>query len=325
VSGRPPRGLWPAVTDVERIAVARLRLYELYDQDSNLRDALLRFHAAWWNASGRLLRRLDDALPDLDDAERRFADLVDPETAHNYFSDLRALTAEVGLDRIPMVGTPAVVLVGYLPSGTGQAHRFLWHLDKALLYEAAPADAKKSALPVPRPTFTALASFGTPIPMIDDSIAGTNARWDPRTEVLADARQRLRAETGLADAAIKTELARIAEEGGYQFPDTSTQRGGIFRLDRDAQWVWWRIRRRWTYQAIAREWNQQHPDDFRLQARSPAGDLEARLWEARHPDDVGGLTSPAQAIALVRKAVTTFARRARVNIETGPGRRPRRG
>lgn len=285
--GRAPKGLWPAVTDIERVAFSRLRLYERYDRDARIREALIQFHVEWWRRLGRRLRRLDDCLLDLDDAERQLADLVGLGPAHDYFGDLGALAAEAGLDRIPMVGTPPVVIAGYLPSGIAQAHRFLWHLDKALLQEGVQAGALRSARPVRRPTFVALASFGAPIPALDTSIAGTAARWDPRTELRADARRRLRNETNLTRKAIETELARIADEGGYQFPDTSSQRSGIWRLDRDAEWVWWRMRRRWTYERIAREWERLHPSDFRLQYR--LDDEEARKWKADNPLEAGSL------------------------------------
>jgi len=152
-----------------------------------------------------------------------------------------------------MVGTP--LIAGYLHSGVAQAHRFLWGLDKALLWEAAPDTAKGSLPPVGRPTFVALASFGASIPVVDTSIAETAARWDPRTELRADARRRLRSETDLTRETIEAELNRIGEEGGYQFPDTSTQRSGIWRLDRDSQWTWWRIRRGWTYTGSPRSGN----------------------------------------------------------------------
>lgn len=226
--GRAPKGLWPAVTDIERVAFSRLRLYEHYERDDRLRDALVQFHGEWWTGLGRSLRRLDECLLDLDDAERRLADLVGPELAHDYLADLGALAAEAGLDRIPMIGTP--LIAGYLPSGIAQAHRYLWRLDKALLWEAAPVEAKASLPPVRRPTFLALGSFGASIPAVDTAIAGTAARWDPRTEHLADARRRLRSETDLTRETIEAELIRIGKEGGYQFPDTSTQRGGIGAL-----------------------------------------------------------------------------------------------
>ena len=274
--GRAPKGLWPAVTNIQRVAFSRLRLYEHYDRDDRLRDALVGFHGEWWTRLGRSLRRLDDCLPDLDDAERHLADLVGQGPAHDYFEALGALAAEAGLDRIPMVGTPPLVIAGYLPSGT-------------------------------------------PIPAVDTSIAGTDARWDPRTELRADARRRLRHEMNLTRETIEAELARIADDGGYQFPDTSTQRSGIWRLDRDAEWVWWRIRRRWTYEQIARAWERLHPGDFRLQYR--LDDDEARQWKADNPLEAGSLMFPAEAVSLVRKAVTTFALRAQVHVMTRPGGR----
>ncbi len=322
MAGVVPKGLWLAVTDIERVVGPRLRLYEHYERDDRLREALIGFHREWWNRLGRSLRRLDPYLPDLDDPVRQLAELVGVGPAHDYFGELGVLAAEAGLDRIPMVGTPPVVIVGYLPSGIAQAHCYLWDLDKALLWEAAPVGLTEKLPPVRRPTFVALAKFGTPIPAVETSIAGTDAQWNPRTETRADARRRLRDETGLARETIETELARIASEGGYQFPDTSTQRGGIWRLDRDAEWVWWRIRRRWTYEQIVREWERLHPGDFRLQYR--LDDDEAREWEAANPLEAGILMAPAQAVGLVRKAITTFAQRARVNVKIGPDRRASR-
>ncbi len=315
---RPPKGLWPAVTKIQQVGASRLRLYEHYDRDEGLREALLGLHREWWGELGGRLRRLDDCLPDLEDAERQLADLVGAQPARNYLGDLRALAVQVGLDRIPMVGTPPAVIAGYLPSGIAQAHRFLWGLDKALLWEAA-AEGIGSVPAVRRPTFVSLASFGAPIPAVDMSIAGTGACWNPRTELLADARRRLRNETELTREAIELELARISRAGGYSFPDTSTQRTGIWRLDRDAEWVWWRIRRRLTYEHIVREWQRLHPGDVRLQYR--LDDDEARKWKAENPHEAGSLMAPAEAIGLVRKAVATFARRARVDVGTGPGRK----
>ncbi len=319
---RAPKGLWPAVTETVQVAGLRVRLYEHYDRDDRLREALAEFHAESWAPLAPGLRRLSDCLPDLDDAESLLVESVDPRRGLDYLVALRALAAEAGLDRIPMFGTPPVVIAGYLPSGTAQAHRFLWHLDKALLWEAAAAGIKGSPPPVRRPTFVTLASFGAGVPAVDTSIAGTDARWDPRTEVPADARRRLRNETSLAPETIEAELTRIGEDGGYRFPDTSTQRGGIWRLERDAEWVWWRIRRRWTYEQIAREWERLHPGDIRLQYR--LDDDVAREWEAANPSEARTLAAPVEAVSLVRKAVTTFARRAGVDVRTGPGRRANR-
>jgi hypothetical protein len=93
---------------------------------------------------------------------------------------------------------------------------------------------------------------------------------------------------------------------------------GAPRLDRDAQWTWWRIRWGWTYGQIAEEWERLNPGDLRLQPRS---DAFAREWEASYPDELGRLERPADAARLVRKAVTTFAERARVDFRRGPGRR----
>jgi hypothetical protein len=319
MAGLASKGLWLAVTDIERVVGPRLRLYEHYDSDDRIREALIGFHRQWWNRLGRSLRRLEDCLPDLDDAERQLAELVGVGPAHDYFAELGALAAEAGLDRIPRVGTPPMVIAGYLPSGIAQTHRFLWHLDKALLWEAAPAGLKERLPPVRRPTFVSLASFGTLIPAVDTSIAGTDARWNPRSELLAAARRRLRDETDLPRGTIEAELIRIADEGRYQFPDTSTQRSGIWRLDRDAEWAWWRIRRRWTYEQIVREWERLHPGDFRLQYQ--LDDDVARRWKVENPLEAGSLMAPAEAVGLVRKAIATFAQRARVDVRTGPGRR----
>jgi hypothetical protein len=299
----------------------RLRLYEHYDRDEDIRETPLAFHDEWSGKLGGHLRRLNDCLPDLPDAERQLATLLGAEPAHHYFGGLGALAAETGLDRIAMVGTPPVVFTGYLPSGIAQAHRFLWRLDIALMSKVA--QAAMGSLPVDRrPSFVALASFGALVPAVDMSIAGSNARWNPRTELLADARRRLRNETNLTRRAIETELARIAGEGGYEFPDTSTERSGIWRLDRDAEWAWWRIRRRWTYEQIAREWDRLHPGDLRLQYR--LDDDEARKWKAENPHEAGSPIAPEEAIGLVRKAVNTFARRAQIDARTGPGRRASR-
>ena len=316
MAGGAPKGLWPAVTAIERVAYSRLRLYEHYDRDEELRQALLQFHRDWWTKFGRALRRLDDSLPDLGDAEHELANLVGTVTAHTYLGDLGMLAAAAGLDRIPMVGTPPVAVAGYLPSGIGQAHRFVWHLDKALMWEAARPKASSRA--VRRPTFVALASFGTPIPAVATSIAGTTAHWDPQSELLSEARRRLRREMDLAPETIEKELTRIGQDGGYQFPDTSTQRSGIWRLDRDALWTWWRIRWGWTYSQIAVEWERLHPGDHRLQTRA---DVFAQEWEARNPDELGNLVVPADANRLVRKAITTFAERARVDCTRASQRR----
>jgi hypothetical protein len=322
MSQSAPKGLWPAVTAIERVGFLRLRLYEHYDRDADLRDRLMQLQPAWWGWHGRSLARLSDCLLDLDDAEQLLAGRVGVNDARDYLAAIRALAAEVGLDRIPMVGTPPEILTGYLPSGVAQVHRYLWHLYNRLPREGAPPDANERFLRIPRPSFVALASFGAPIPVVDMSIAGTSARWDPRTELRVDARPRLRKETGLASEAIEAELTRIADQGGYEFPDTATQRSGIWRLDRDAQWVWWRIRRRWTYEQIAREWQRLHSDDFRMQYR--LADKVSRRWKAEHPQEAGTLLATREAVGMVRKAVTTFARRAQVNVVTGPGRQASR-
>lgn len=316
----PPKGLWPAVTGLERIAFSRLRLYELYDGDNNVQDRLTRFYGEHWQPLGPAFRRLDDCLPDLSEADAALVDRVGRDRAHEYLDALTDLGQELGLDRIATVGTPPATIGGYLPSGIAQAHRYLWHLDKALLFDAAPVELKRSASGPTRPTFVYLASFGTAIPAVDTSIAGTDARWDPRSELLADARRRLREAARLPPDLIESELDRIAGAGSYQFPDTSSKRGEVYRLDRDAWWVWWRIRHRWTYEQIARRWERLHPDDFRMQYRLDDDD-EAREWAAQHPEEARSPVVPQDAVGLVRKAVTTFAGRARVDVRTGPGRR----
>jgi hypothetical protein len=319
VPERPPKGHWLAVTDVEQLGGLRLRLYECYDGDEALIRALVAFHSLWWDRIGSDLRRLDDCLPDLDDAEALLADQVGLRAATDYFREFRDVVANAGLDRIGMVGTPPVVAAGYLPSGSGQAHRFLWHLDKALLWERAVTELRTPPPLTRRPTFVTLSSFGAGVPAVDRTIAGTSARWDPRTELLAHARRRLHDEKDVDPETIEAELGRIAREGSYRFPDTSTRRDGVWRLDRDALWVFWRIRRRLTYVEIAREWDALHPGDFHLQPRS---DDEARKWDEDNPQEAGSLVTPADAAELVRKAVKVFAVRAGVDVRTGPGRRP---
>jgi hypothetical protein len=254
----------------------RRRLYELYDQDEAMIGALVAFHSLWWDRIGSDLRRLDDCLPDYDDAEARLADRVGLRGASEYLGEFRAIVDDAGLDRIGMVGIPPVVVAGYLPSGSGQAHRYLWHLDKALLSERAAPKLRTPLPPIRRPTFETLSGFGAGVPVVNTVIAGTTARWDPRTELLAHTRRRLHAETELDLETVEAELGRIRLEGSYRFPDTSTRRDGVWRLDRDAQWVWWRIRRRLRYAEIAREWAALHPNDLHLQLRA---DDEARKWD----------------------------------------------
>jgi len=315
---RPPRGEWPAVTDVEWMGGLRRRLYECYDRDEALIGVLVAFHSLWWDRIGSDLRRLDDCLPDYDDAEARLADRVGPRAANDYLREFRDIVEEAGLDRIGMVGTPPVVVAGYLPSGSGQAHRFLWHFDKALLSERAATKLRTPLPPIRRPTFMTLSGFGAGLPAVNTAIAGTTARWDPRTELLAHARRRLHDETELDPEAVEAELGRIRLESSYRFPDTSTRRDGVWRLDRDAQWVWWRIRRGLKYAEIAREWAALHPNDFHLQLRL---DDEARKWDQDNPQEAASSVEPADAVELVRKAVRVFAARAGVDVHTGPGRR----
>ena len=162
-----------------------------------------------------------------------------------------------------------------------------------------------------------LSGFGAGLPAVNTAIAGTTARWDPRTELLAHARRRLHDETELDREAVEAELGRIRLESSYRFPDTSTRRDGVWRLDRDAQWVWWRIRRRLRYVEIAREWAALHPNNLRLQRRL---DDEARKWDQDNPQEAASSVEPADAVELVRKAVRVFAARAGVDVRTGPGR-----
>ena len=312
---RPAKGILLALTDIERADFLRLRLYVHYDRDDELQAALIRYHRDWWDDLGPGLRRLDDCLPDLDDALGLLVDTIASRRVPDYFRALVALAEETGLGRIPAVGRPPVTAVGYLPSGLAQAHRFLWHLDKALLYEAAPPNPRLSAEPIPRPTFVGLNSFGPPVPAVDTAIRGSDARWDPRSETRAVARHRLRAETSLSSEQIEGELDRIAADGDYSFPDTPTERNGISRLERDAEWTWWRIRHRWTYRRIAEEWDRLHPRDVQLQVQQ---DRKLTREETREP---WYMTNPTEAVGLVRKAVGTFARRARIRVDTGPGRR----
>ena len=70
---KPDRARLPrsAVTAVERVAWARLRLYELYDADASTVDALDRFRQEWLDQLAVVFRCLDDCLPNLPDAEER--------------------------------------------------------------------------------------------------------------------------------------------------------------------------------------------------------------------------------------------------------------
>jgi hypothetical protein len=331
VTGLATRGARPAVLGIEQVAGLRLRLYLLYDSDIGLVEALDDLHGRWWAVIGSHLRRLDECLPDLKDAERLLSDRVGAEPASDYLQALKSLALQVGLDRIPAFGTHptnlplafpeersslTVPFTGYLPSGVAQMQRFLWHLDKAKLYETAEPRRAAPLGGVPRPTFMWLASFGMPISIVDMSIAGTEAQWDPRTETLADARRRLRAQTTLPREALETELARIAKEGKYLFPDTSSN------LDRDARLVWWRIRRSWTYEEVAAQSIQKDPWGHTLPAFERHTQAPERNPES--PEDAQRRMKPAYAIDQVRKAVRIFARRAQVDVSTESGRRPNR-
>ncbi len=348
-----------AVTPVERVAWARLRLYELYDANTSAAGALDLFRQAWWDPLAVVFRRLDDCLPDQRDAEDQLTQAARSDRilryrytpldiathtrgkwARRYLHELAGLAEDLGLSRIPMVGTPPIVTPGYLPSGTAQAHRYLWHLDKALLFERDAGAGEGAGLSEsPRPTFVRLASFWSPVPKVDLSIAGADARWDPRTEYRSDALRRLRRRKDLQVETIKRELDRISREGAYEFPDTITQRTGVSRADRDAQWVWWRLRFRWPYRRIAEEWENLHPGDILFQERrdrksdderADAGapgrkavgvqaqqDKETADEVAREP---WPMEKPEDAVGLVRKGIGTFAEWARVDVTTGPGR-----
>ncbi len=153
---------------------------------------------------------------------------------------------------------------------------------------------------------------------MDSRVHGSAASWDPRLETLSEARARLRRDTVLSVGALEAELHRIASEGDYSFPDTSTNQGDIYRLERDAQWVWWRIRHGWTYRQVAAEWTRIHPGDIRLQG--PRDDLDARAWERDHPSEHPS-PDARDAAPHVRRAVAVFARKAVLDVQTGPGRK----
>jgi hypothetical protein len=304
-----PKGAWPAATRLEQIAFHRLRLYRLYDDDAECIGEIQAFHRSWGPQVLLGLRGLDEnCLPDLDDADSVVAARIGEPEAAAYLSQLGTLAAKLGLGRIPAVGDPKPIPLGYLPSGVAQAHRYLIQLVRALRAEQAipelmelghhqaTATALAAAGP-PRPTFTSLASFGAGIPEVDISITAETC-WDPRTELLSSARRRLRRQTTLSGAAIDARLRRIIDSGGYLLPDTSS------RMDRDAQWVWWRIRHRWTYARIADEWLRLHPEE---------------VWELEPPPDALPVNHPKH-LSLVERAVARFAKKAQVDVVTGPGR-----
>jgi hypothetical protein len=115
---RAPKGLWPAVTSIERVGFSRLRVYEHYGRDDAIAEALTRFHDEWWSRLGPSLGHSDPFLLDVDDPQRELGDLVGTSAARDYLRELVALATDVGLDRIPKVGQPRLVTAGYLPSGT---------------------------------------------------------------------------------------------------------------------------------------------------------------------------------------------------------------
>jgi hypothetical protein len=307
MTGRP-KGSLPATTRLEQVGFHRLRLYRLYDDDVECIGALNAFQQSWGPRVRQGLRSPDeDCLLDRDDADRVIADLIGQRDAVEYLAALQAVAEALGLRRIPAVGDPKPVLLDYLPSGVAQTHRYVVKLDDAFRAEqAVPAlmelglgREKATALAAagpPLPTFTSLASFGAGIPNVDISITA-DANWDPRTELLSSARRRLRRETGLSGRTIDARLQAIADSGGYLLPDTSP------RMDRDALWVWWRIRHRWTYPRIADEWLRLHPDED---------------WDLRPPPDaVPG--EHLRHVSLVERAIGRFARKALIDVVTGPG------
>ena len=74
-------------------------------------------------------------------------------------------------------------------------------------------------------------------------------------------------------------------------------------MDRDALWAWWRIRHLWTYARIAEEWQGLHPEEE---------------WDLQPPPDaVPG--DHNKHVSLVERAVARFAKRACIDVVTGPG------
>lgn len=303
-----PKGAWPATTRLERIGSHRLRLYRLYDDDAECVGELEAFHRSWGPWARHGLRGPDeDCLPDLPDATEVLVARIGECEAAAYLTELGALATELGLARIPAVGDPLPIPLGYLQSGVAQAHRYVVKLDQALRAEqAVPALVRLghdletatalAAAESPRPTFTRLASFGAGIPDVDTSITA-DASWDPRTELFSSARRRLRRETKLSGREIDARLRRIVDSGAYLLPDTSPH------MDRDAQWAWWRIRHRWTYPRIAGEWLRLHPDED---------------WELQPPPDALPVNHPKH-VSLVERAIARFARKASIDVVTGPG------
>jgi hypothetical protein len=307
------------------VAGLRLRLYILFDDDVQLRDALEHFHGVWWARFGPQLRRLEEYIPDVDGAEQLLSATIGAQSAADYFQAIGSLAARSGLDRLPAVGSPpgrgfdtvraSGAEADYVPSGTAQIQKYLWHLDKAKLWEAAERNEPLPSDRVLRPTFAWLASFGTVVPGVDTSIADTKVRWDPRLETLAAARRRLRREAPMSGSVAEAELERIVEDGKFILPDTSSN------LGRDAWFVWWRIRGRLTYEQIAAKSMSDLPG--LLSPPTFAGDSEVRSWNREHPEEATPDMKPREAIDQVRKAVRTFARLAGVDVSTAPGRRPR--
>jgi hypothetical protein len=194
----------------------------------------------------------------------------------------------------------------YQRSGVAQAHAYLWYLDKHRLPGRAPA-----------PSWTALASFGASVPDVDMRIGPTGASWDPRTELLSDARRRLVADVGIDPDVVERELIRIVDQGGYRLPDTRSGGGAIDNLDRAARWTFRRLRTLDSYRAIAEGWEADHPGNILSRPRDP----EARRWDAEHPDETGPAFDPTMATDIVRKAIEQFAQNAEVDVRTSRGRR----
>ena len=297
----PRKGTWPAVTRLVQVGGLRLRLYLLYDDDEECARRLESFRRSWWSGLGGVLRGLDECLLDLDDAPSLLGERVGKEEAGHYIGALRAAANEIGLGRIPAEGKPNSLRIGYLPSGLAQAHAYLVRLDRAFAAAGAASSPASSREAMPRPTFVELASFGASVPDVDGTLAD-HTSWDPHIETLADARRRLKRDTEMTEAEIEAGLRGIMRVGAYRLPDTSA------RLERDATWVWWRIRYRWTYRRIAEEWLRTNPEpDWDLVPADP-------LVPGARPNPV----------ALVQLAIERYAKKANVDVKTGQGRLSKR-
>jgi hypothetical protein len=304
-----PKGHWPALTQTEQIGGLRLRLYELYGDDHEVRGGINSLIAAWWDTVGPRLRRCP---PDPRETwNDRFEPFGRPGQELAYLDHVAYFARAVGLNRIREVPCDPEPLA----SGESLLHVLLWRLDRHRLAEAARS--RNRSLPEePPPTFVQVASFWTSIPSVDIAV-GNGAQWNPRSETLADARPRLAGETGLPREHLDAELRRIVEEGEYLLPDTSTSRGGIPRLERDALWTYWRIRHRWTHTEIAAHWAALHPADTVSTAR---GDGLARAWEREHRGQEREVTDARDVAHQVRDAISRYGRLADIDVSTGPGR-----